>query len=145
MWCVIECGSEGEIFEPEFFQNEKEAMKYIVEDSKECYAMYSDLPNVLAYYDSDELEAQVWTDEFSFRWKAFDISNKLMKKESFIMKYDTQAMAEVLCKTAGVEYSSDLENLLYHLDVQAQNPYNADFRRTGLAIIAKVCEELKKR
>ena len=31
------------------------------------------------------------------------------------------------------------------LDVQAQNPYNADFRRTGLAIIAKVCEELKKR
>ena len=28
MWCVIECGSEGEIFEPEFFQNEKEAMKY---------------------------------------------------------------------------------------------------------------------
>lgn len=36
------------------------------------------------------------------------------------MKYDTQAMAEVLCKTAGVEYSSDLENLLYHLDVQAQ-------------------------
>lgn len=61
------------------------------------------------------------------------------------MKYDTQAMAEVLCKTAGVEYSSDLEKLLYHLDVQAQNPYNAVFRRTGLAIIAKVCEELEKR
>ena len=61
------------------------------------------------------------------------------------MKYDTQEMAEVLCKTAGVEYSSDLENLLYHLDVQAQNPYNADFWRTGLAIIAEVCEELKKR
>ena len=53
MWCVIECGSKGEIFEPKFFQNEKEAMKYIVDDSKECYAMYSDLPNVLAYYDSD--------------------------------------------------------------------------------------------
>lgn len=53
-------------------------MKYIVDDSKECHAMYSDLPNVLAYYDSDELEAQVWTDEFGFRWKAFDISNKLM-------------------------------------------------------------------
>lgn len=34
MWCVIECGSKGEIFEPEFFQNEKEAMKYIVDDSK---------------------------------------------------------------------------------------------------------------
>lgn len=61
------------------------------------------------------------------------------------MRYDTQAMAEVLCKTAGVEYSFDLENLLYHLDVQAQNPYNSDFRRTGLDIITKVCEELKKR
>ena len=46
------------------------------------------------------------------------------------MKYDTQEMAEVLCKTASVEYNSDLEKLLYHLDVQAQNPYNADFRRT---------------
>lgn len=53
-------------------------MKYIVDDSKKCYAMYSDLPNVLAYHDNDELEAQVWTDEFGFRWKAFDISNKLM-------------------------------------------------------------------
>ena len=61
-----------------FFQNEKEAMKYIVDDSKECYAMYSDLPNILAYHDNDELEAQVWTDDFGFRWKAFDISNKLM-------------------------------------------------------------------
>lgn len=61
------------------------------------------------------------------------------------MKYNTQAMAEVLCKTAGVEYSSDLENLLYHLDVQAQNPYNADFRRNGLAVIAKACENLENK
>ena len=78
MWCVIKCGSKGEIFEPKFFQNEKEVMKYIVDDSKECHAMYSDLPNVLAYYDGDELEAQVLTDEFGVRWKAFDISNKLI-------------------------------------------------------------------
>lgn len=61
------------------------------------------------------------------------------------MEYDTQAMAEVLCKTADVEYSSDLEKLLYHLDVQAQNPYNSDFRRNGLAIIAKACEELREK
>lgn len=61
------------------------------------------------------------------------------------MKYDTQAMAETLCKTAGVEYNSDVEELLYQLDVQAQNPLNADFRRNGLAIIAKACEELEKR
>lgn len=78
MWCVIECGSEGEIFEPEFFQNKKEAMKYIVDDSEECYAMYSDFPDVQNYYDDNELEAQVFTDKFSFKWKAFDISKKLM-------------------------------------------------------------------
>lgn len=61
------------------------------------------------------------------------------------MKYDTQSMAEILCEVANVEYSSDLENLLYHLDIQAQNPNNADFRRNGLAIIAKACENLKNK
>lgn len=78
MWCVIECGSKCEIFEPKFFQNEKEAMKYIVDDSKECYAMYSDLPDVQTDYNDNEFEAQVWTDKFSFKWKAFDVSHKLM-------------------------------------------------------------------
>lgn len=61
------------------------------------------------------------------------------------MKYDIQAMAEILCKTAGVEYNPDLEELLYHLDIQARNPYNADFRRNGLAIIAKACENLENK
>lgn len=61
------------------------------------------------------------------------------------MKYDTQSMAEILCEVANVEYSSDLENLLYHLGIQAQNPNNADFRRNGLAIIAKACENLKNK
>ncbi len=61
------------------------------------------------------------------------------------MKYDTQSMAEILCEVANVEYNSDLENLLYHLDIQAQNPNNADFRRNGLAIIAKACENLKNK
>lgn len=61
------------------------------------------------------------------------------------MKYDTQLMAEILCGVANVEYSPDLEELLYHLDVQAQNPNNADFRRNGLAIIAKACENLKNK
>lgn len=61
------------------------------------------------------------------------------------MKYDTQLMVEILCGVANVEYSSDLEELLYHLDIQAQNPNNADFRRNGLAIIAKACENLKNK
>ena len=29
-------------------------------------------------YNDNELEAQVWTDKFSFKWKAFDVSDKLM-------------------------------------------------------------------
>lgn len=61
------------------------------------------------------------------------------------MRYDTQSMAEILCRVANVEYSPDLEEFLYHLDIQAQNPYNADFRRNGLAIIAKACENLKNK
>lgn len=78
MWCVIECGSEGEIFEPEFFKTKMEAIKYIMNDSEECYVMYSDIPDAQKYYDDKELEAQVFTDQFSFKWKAFDISEKLM-------------------------------------------------------------------
>ena len=61
------------------------------------------------------------------------------------MKYDTQSMAKILCSVANVEYSPDLEELLYHLDIQAQNPNNADFRRNGLAIIAKACENLENK
>ena len=61
------------------------------------------------------------------------------------MRYDTQSMAKILCRVANVEYSPDLEELLYHLDIQAQNPYNADFRRNGLAISAKACENLKNK
>lgn len=59
MWCVIECGSEGEIFEPEFFKTKTEAIKYIMDDSEECYAMYSDFPDIQTDYDHNEFEAQV--------------------------------------------------------------------------------------
>ena len=61
------------------------------------------------------------------------------------MKYDTQSMAEVLCKTAGVEYSSDLEKLLYHLYDQAPSHRGVEYILKGVAIIVKVCEELEKR
>lgn len=61
------------------------------------------------------------------------------------IKYDIEQMTETLCDVAGVEYNRDLEDLLYALDIMAQNPYNADFRRNGLAIIAKACEELREK
>ena len=61
------------------------------------------------------------------------------------IKYDIKQMTETLCDVAGVEYNLDLENLLHSLDIMAQNTYNADFRRNGLAIIAKVCEELREK
>lgn len=78
MWCVIECSSKGEIYEPEFFNTKKEAIKYIMNDSGECYAMYSDFNNTQIRYDSSELTARVWTNEFSFKWQVFDVSDKLM-------------------------------------------------------------------
>ena len=61
------------------------------------------------------------------------------------MKYDIEKMTETLCNIADVEYSHDLEELLYRLDVITQNPFNADLYHNGLVIIAKVCEELTER
>ena len=61
------------------------------------------------------------------------------------IKYDIEQMTDTLCDVAGVEYNRDLEDLLYALDIMAQNPYNADYRRNGLAIIAKACEELREK
>ena len=41
MWCVVEAGTNGDIFMPEFFESKDKAMEYIDNDSKECYSTYS--------------------------------------------------------------------------------------------------------
>lgn len=77
MWCVIECSCDGEIFEPDFFDSKEEAAEFIKDDATECYENVSDLPEANIFIESDGLSATVNTDEYSWGWKAFDISDKI--------------------------------------------------------------------
>ena len=77
MWCVIECSCYGEIFEPDFFDSKEEAIEFINGDATECYENVSDLPEANIFIDPDGLSATVGTDEYSWDWKAFDVSNKI--------------------------------------------------------------------
>lgn len=76
MWCVVEAGTNGDVFKPEFFESKDKAMEYIDNDSKECYATYSDLPDIQIKCCDEEMSAKVWTNEFSFRWQAFEVSHR---------------------------------------------------------------------
>lgn len=77
MWCVVECSCDGEIFKPDFFESKKEAIEFIKDDTAECYGNVSDLPEANIFIESDGLSATVNTDEYSWGWKAFDISDKI--------------------------------------------------------------------
>lgn len=44
IWCVIECSSDGEIFQPDFFTSKEEAAAFIEEETKECLFNMADLP-----------------------------------------------------------------------------------------------------
>lgn len=78
MWCVIECSCDGEIFEPDFFDSKEEAAEFIKDDATECYRNICDLPEANINIRNNGLSASVNTDEYSWVWKAFDISDKLM-------------------------------------------------------------------
>ena len=78
MWCVIECSCDGEIFAPDFFDSKEEAAEFIKDDATECYRNICDLPEANINIRNDGLSASVNTDEYSWVWKAFDISDKLM-------------------------------------------------------------------
>lgn len=43
IWCVVECSSDGEIFQPDFFTSKEEAAAFIEEETKECLFNVADL------------------------------------------------------------------------------------------------------
>lgn len=47
IWCVIECNSDGEIFQPDFFSSKEEAATFIEEETKECLFNMADLPGLI--------------------------------------------------------------------------------------------------
>lgn len=81
IWCVIECSSDGEIFQPDFFNSKEEAVEFIEEDTKECLANIEDLPEadrLTDIVDGDPTGA-VWTDKYSWVWHGFEVKNKIEK------------------------------------------------------------------
>lgn len=78
MWCVAECNCDGgTIFSPDFFDTEEDAIEFIKNNANECYESECDLPEANIYIENDGLSATVSTDEYSWVWQAFDISNKI--------------------------------------------------------------------
>lgn len=78
MWCVVECSCDGGIiFSPDFFDTEKDAIEFIKNDANKFYGNVCDFPEANIYIENDGLSATVSTDEYSWVWQAFDISNKI--------------------------------------------------------------------
>lgn len=60
-----------------FFDTKEDAIKFIENNANECYESECDLPEANIYIENDGLSATVSTDEYSWVWQAFDISNKI--------------------------------------------------------------------
>ena len=81
LWCVIEFGSNGEIFQPDFFTSKEEAVAFIEEETKECLYHMMDLPGADRMTDivDEEPIGKVWTDKYNWFWHGFDVTNKIEK------------------------------------------------------------------
>lgn len=81
IWCVIECSSDGEIFQPYFFTSKEEAAAFIEEETKECLFNMADLPGADRMTDivDGEPTGEVWTDKYSWVWHSFEVTNKIEK------------------------------------------------------------------
>ncbi len=88
IWCVIECSSKGEIFDPEFFASRDEAVAYVKEDSMECYGQAKDPSNTRIDFhcQDDDIYARVCDDKENYwTWGAFEVTDKLMS--IYLMHY----------------------------------------------------------
>ena len=81
IWCVIECSSDGEIFQPDFFTSKEDAAAFIEEDTKECLFNLADLPEADRMTDivDGEPTGEVCTDRCSWVWHSFEVTNKIEK------------------------------------------------------------------
>lgn len=78
LWCVVECNADGEIFKPDFFKSKEEAIELIKRDANECYEQIMDYSDGDIRIADDGLSASVWTDEYSWVWKAFEVSRDIV-------------------------------------------------------------------
>lgn len=86
VWCVVAFDSDGNIADPVFFPTREKAGQYIVDESDEQYREIEHLPDANCEGScEDDLYCQVWTDETSWAWKGFCVTdplNKMMKEEN---------------------------------------------------------------
>lgn len=87
LWCVIECSSDGEIFQPDFFTSKEEAAAFIEEETKECLSNMMDLPGADSRTDTVDGDpiGEVWTDKYSWVWHGFEVTDKLLS--IYLMNY----------------------------------------------------------
>lgn len=78
---MIECSSDGEIFQPDFFNSKEDAAAFIEEETKECLFNMADLPWADRMTDivDGEPTGEVWTDRCSWVWHSFEVTNKIEK------------------------------------------------------------------
>lgn len=80
VWCVVQFDSDGGIADPVFFKTKEEAGQYIVDESDKQYAEIEALPNANCEGDCEnDLYCQVWTDEMSWIWKGFQVTDSIKK------------------------------------------------------------------
>lgn len=87
LWCVIEFGSNGEIFQPDFFTSKEEAVTFIEEETKECLYNMMDLPGadrMTDIVDGNPI-GEVWTDKYNWFWHGFEVTDKLLSV--YLMNY----------------------------------------------------------
>lgn len=84
-WCVVAFDSTGAIADPIFFETRALAAQYIVDESDRQYEEVEYLPDVNCEGNCEtDLYCQVWTDEMSWVWKGFCVTdplNKLIKEK----------------------------------------------------------------
>lgn len=87
IWCVVECSSDGEIFQPDFFTLKEEAAAFIEEETKECLFNVADLPEADRMTDIVDGKpiGKVWTDKYSWFWHSFEVTDNLLS--IYLMSY----------------------------------------------------------
>ena len=79
IWCVIECSSDGTIYDPDFFGSKEEAIEFIYQDANECYGQSFNPGDANIRIIDGGLRASVWSDEYRCTWEAFEVPSNVAR------------------------------------------------------------------
>lgn len=72
MWCVVEFGSNGDFFDPDYFETKEEATSFLKSDVNECCGCNYDMHSFAEFFE-DFTSACVSIDDCKYFWRAFNI------------------------------------------------------------------------